>query len=407
MRDLLNILDNILMERGPLTGAGVTKEQIEAILRKSGYENFKIRGSKLQVLVQIPDGAKKDVFRASVLKEILATLQKAIPQAEPQYSNDASLSSIGGIVFGTSPVKILVKDEGKQGDKSAGVANELELASIIQSVVEKYGSANVTFVDPRGKVLKLEDVTEVDVSGRSTVGRKKADVVLRSELEELPISIKKLDAETWESADNLFGKRARDILDKLIKDGVVKLEQIKERQGKPVYKLSKEIVMEPTEEEAMNAIFGSDLNPRGGVVIQTFKPEHFKQEGNNVTVEAHAVIANKADIPESHLMVWILRNDSDRNSASLGIAGVRPLGVTLTRGIGRQGTKDVILVDVNGNVVENPNLKKSDMSAKVDADDLDAVAKGSRFTGPGAKAARAKAAPKTDAATLGREKRKK
>lgn len=407
MRDLLNLLDDILLERGPLTGAGITKDQIESILRKSGYEDFKVSGNKLQVLVQIPDGAKKDVFRATVLKEILAVLQKGVPQAEPQYSNDASLSSIGGIVFGTSPVKVLVKDIGKQGDKSAGVANELELASIIQSIVEKYGFANVTFVDPRGKVLKIQDVTEVDVSGRSTVGRKKADVVLRSELEELPISIKKLDAETWESADNLFGKRAREILEKLIDDGVVKLEKIKERQGKPVYKLSKEIVMEPTEEEAMNAIFGSDLNPKGGVVIQTFKPEHFKQEGNNITVEAHAVISSKEDIPESHLMVWILRNDSDRNSASLGIAGVRPLGVTLTRGIGRKGTKDVILVDVNGNVVENPNLKKSDMSAKVDTDDLDAVSKSTRLTGPGAKAARTKKEPRTDTATLGREKRKR
>ena len=42
----------------------------------------------------------------------------------------------------------------------------------------------------------------------------------------------------------------------------------------------------------------------------------------------------------------------------LGIAGIRPLGVTLTRGIGKKGTKDVVLVDVNGNVVDNPNVKK-------------------------------------------------
>jgi hypothetical protein len=169
--------------------------------------------------------------------------------------------------------------------------------------------------------------------------------------------------------------------------------------------------MEPTEQEAMSAIFGGDLNPRGGVVIQTFEPEHFVQEGNQVTVECHAVINKREDIPESHLMVWQLRNDSDRNSASLGIAGVRPLGVTLTRGIGRKGTKDVILVDVDGNVIDNPNLKKQIMGtepesdAKVDADELDKAAAKTKFTGPGATAASRKDTVKTDPKTLGRRRR--
>jgi hypothetical protein len=164
----------------------------------------------------------------------------------------------------------------------------------------------------------------------------------------------------WESADNLFGERARGILDKLVKNGVVELNQIGERKMKtgtvPVYALSKEIVMEPTEEEALNAIFGADLNPKGGIVVQTFKPEHFTQKDNVVLVDCHAVITNASEIPESHLMVWLLRNDSTRNGGSLGIAGIRPLGVTLTRGIGKTGKKDVVLVDQHGNVVKNPNL---------------------------------------------------
>jgi len=340
----------------------VTKPDLESILRKNGFDQFKYNGNKLQVLVQIPDGRKKDEFRSAILQEILGIMQTEVPNDDPEFSDDATLSSLGGIVFSTSPIKILVKDQGKQGDKSAGVANEIELAGILQSIIEKYGMVNVTFVDPRGKKMSIKNCTNVDVAGRDTAGRKKADVVLKSEKGSLPISIKKLDADMWESADNLFGARARKILDKLVDEGIVKLEKIKERKGIPVYKLSKEIVMEPTEEEAMNAIFGSDLNPKGGVVIQTFKPEHFTQEENNVTVDCHAVISRRDEIPESHLMVWILRNDSDRNSASMGIAGIRPLGVTLTRGIGRKGTKDVILVDKNGNVVENPNTKNQEQS---------------------------------------------
>jgi len=338
----------------------VTKQQVEAVLRKNGYEDFKINGNKINVLVQIPDGQKKNEFRSSMLNEILAILKQQLPQGDPEYSNDPGISSLGGIVFSASPVSVVVKDTGKQGDQSAGVANELELAALLQSVIQKYGSANVSFIDPRGKRMTIKNCNNVEVAGRDTSDRKKADVVLYSPKGQLPISIKKVDADMWESADNMFGQRARETLDKLVAEGIVTLNQIGTRKTKtgsaPVYELSKEIVMEPTPEEALNAIFGNDLNPKGGVVIQTFKPEHFVQHENNVNVNAHAVISNPQDIPESHLMVWLIRNDSTRNGGSLGIAGLRPLGVTLTRGIGKKGNKDVILVDVNGNVVKNPNI---------------------------------------------------
>lgn len=339
----------------------VTKGQVEQVLRKNGYEDFKINGNKINVLVQIPDGQKKNDFRVKILNEILAILKQQMPEADPEYSSDPGISSLGGVVFGASPVIVVVKDTGKQGDKSAGVANELEMASLLQSLIETYGMVNVTFVDPRGKKMSIKNCTNVEVAGRDTADRKKADVVLTSARGQLPISIKKLDADMWESADNLFGQRARAILDDLVAKGIVELEQVGERKLRtgtvPVYALSKEIVMEPTEEEALNAVFGADLNPKGGVVVQTFKPEHFVQDGNNVTVQCHAVITSAAEIPESHMMVWLLRNDSTRNGGSLGIAGIRPLGVTLTRGIGRTGQKDVILVDQHGNVVKNPNIK--------------------------------------------------
>jgi hypothetical protein len=339
----------------------VTKQQVEQILRANGYEDFKVNGNKINVLVQIPTGQKKNEFRTAILNEILAILKQQLPEGDPEYSADPGISSLGGVVFSASPVSVVVKDTGKQGDQSAGVANELEMASLLQSLIQKYGTANVTFVDPRGKKMSIRNCTNVEVAGRDTADRKKADVVLTSGKGSLPISIKKLDADMWESADNLFGERARSILDKLVKNGIVKLNQIGERKMRtgtvPVYELSKEIVMEPTEQEALSAVFGADLNPKGGVVVQTFKPEHFTQEGNNVTVQCHAVITNAAEIPESHMMVWLLRNDSTRNGGSLGIAGIRPLGVTLTRGIGKKGTKDVVLVDQFGNVVKNPNIK--------------------------------------------------
>ncbi len=339
----------------------LVKPTVVAALAKIGYEEIKDKASnKIEVLVQIPDGEGKNEFRSQVLTDILSLLNNELGEYAPSFNEDPKLSSLGGIVFQNSPVSIVIKDSGGQGEKSAGVANEIEMASILQSVVDKYGSVNVTFKDPRGKKMSIKNCTEVDVAGRDTANRKKADVVLRSQKGALPISIKKVNAEMWESADSLFGEKAKQIIKKLVKQGVVTLNKYKETTNKktgvttPVYRLDKEIVVEPTPEEGLAAIFGSDLNPKGGVVIQTFKPQHFVQEENNVTIDCHAVITSKEDIPESHLMVWQIRNDGGRNNP---LPGLRTLGVTLARGIGKKGEKDVVLVDVNGNVTSNPNAK--------------------------------------------------
>jgi hypothetical protein len=347
------------------------------------------------------------------MNELQKILKKAFPKSGVEYSDDAKLSSIGGIIFANSLVKVLIKDSGKQGDQSAGVANEIELAGIIASMIEKYKKVNVRFVDPRGKELTLKNVTDVDVAGRDTKDRKKADVVLKSKGGQLPVSIKKVNADMWESADSMFGKRAKEILDKLVDDGVVKLRKIKMRGDQPVYELSKEIVMEPTEEEAMQAIFGSDINPKGGVVVQTFKPEHFVQEKNNITIECHAVIASKEDIPESHIMVWLLRNDSDRNSKTMGIAGIRPLGVTMKRAFGAKGAKDVVVVDVDGNVIEGGYKEFIGKGKEVDIDELeqemDDLADISSAIVGGPKKSKKKETdkPKPEMGDVGRAKRKK
>ena len=185
----------------------VTKHDVEQTLRKAGYEDIKPKGNKLNILVQIPDGAKKAEFRSDILQEVLAILKKAYPHDGVEYTSDTRVSSLGGIIFANGPVQVVIKDSGGQGDQSAGIANEIELASIIQSVVEKYGSANVTFVDPRGKKMTIKNCINVDVAGRDTGNRKKADVVLQSPKGFLPISIKKLNADI----DDLDGEETSDL----------------------------------------------------------------------------------------------------------------------------------------------------------------------------------------------------
>lgn len=348
----------------------LTKDNLLSLLKDNGYNDIKIDGNRFLVLVQIPDGEKKNEFRKANMSEILNHLQKSVPELGPTYTpptKDKSMGSLGGITFAASPYKIGVKDKGVQGSQSAGVGNEIELGGMIQSVIEKYGSANVTFTDPRGVKLSISNANRVVISGRSTAGRKKADVEIFSIDRRLPISIKEVNAEMWESADRLFGQKARSIIEKLVSEGAVELIRISEPEDPPIYQLSKEIVIEPTEEEALQAIFGSDINPEGGIVIQTFKPQHFKQDKNNINIDAHAVIITKDDIPESHIMYWLLRNNKDRNSKSLGIPGIRPMGVTATRAFGKSGTKNVVFVNSEGNVTETPSeFKKKPTSKDID-----------------------------------------
>ncbi len=333
----------------PQMDRNTAKQAIHAM----GYEDVVVNGNILRVLVQIPDGKKKNEFRKEVMTDILTRFQHEFPDQKPAYKGRTpALGSLGGIVFDNSPVGITIKDSGVQGEKSAGVANEAELAALIQSVLGRYKTANVTFVDPRGKYLAIENVVRVELTGKDVKARKKADVVLHSKSgNHLPVSLKQLDAETWESADRFFGAKAREIIDNLVEQGVLKLIPLDNPPD--AFALSKEVVIEPTEEEAMMTIFGSDINPEGGIVIQTFKPEHFTQEGNNIQVACHAVIHSKEDIPESHMMVWLLRNNATRLSKSLGIRGIRPMASVLTRAIGRKGDKDVILVDKDGNVIRS------------------------------------------------------
>lgn len=340
----------------------IDRDTIEGLLKQGGLHNTKWKSAnKLEILVDIPPGANKSQVRTDAMKDAVLILQRGAPKSKPQLSM-ATGSSIGGIVFGDgSPVQIEVKNAGGKGGGSSGVGNEENLRAMLQMLIMEYGKINVTFVDPRGKKISIKNCDNVHDASKDVVDRKKADLVLTSSKGSLPVSLKQVDADSWESGDTLFGPRAGQIVRKLVDKGIVELIPTKQvlKRGKlvQVYKLNKEIVVEPSEADAMNAIFGSDiLASKGGVAIQTFKDEHFVTNGNNVTVQCDYVITRKEDIPESHLMVWLIRNSGDRTSedSGVGIPGLRVVGSVLSRAIGKQGQKvgNVVLVDQNGNVVE-------------------------------------------------------
>jgi len=339
-----DIVENITLNEAPMP-------EVLAFLKRIKLKTL-VNGNNVEVLVDTPP-KNKDAFRKEVLQTLLTNLQKNAKVLKPAF--DPLGSSIGRIVFAGNPTKIYVKDIGKKGDNSAGIGNEKAIAAMIDKVIRTHGSANVTFVDDQRRKLTIKNVTEVEVSGRSSGTRKhggevrKADVVLRSPRGHLPVSIKKINAEYWESADTYYGAKAGALIKKLRQEGYIKLL----KTDKPgILKLNKEIVVEPTDQEAQHVIFGGDINPEGGVIIQTFLPEHFVQDGANVTIHAHAVIKTKHDIPESHIMMWLIRNDSSRNIAAIGIPGVRVYAAAYKRAIGK-GDKNIVLVNSDGEVVKS------------------------------------------------------
>lgn len=339
-------LDESIAQPGEPSQAN-DKASVVSALHQAGYE-VKITGNKLGILTDEP--------REDVLQDALEFLQKKFPYGGAIYSSSPSIgSSIGGIKFEGSPVVVLVRPKSKQGGSSSGKLNEENIRAMLQMLIMEYGTINVTFVDKRGLKIGIKNCNQVDDASLNVSDRQKADLILSSsDGESLPISIKKVQADMWESADSTFGEKARNILADLQDQGVIKLAKVKTDKGS-YFKLTKEIVVEPTPEEAMGAIFGSDLFERGGVVVQTFKDEHFITKDNHLTIQCEYIFTRKEDIPTSHLMVWIIRNDKTRNNP---LPGLRTLGVTLSRGIGKSGTKSAILVDVDGNVVENPNVVK-------------------------------------------------
>jgi len=367
----------VLAESSPEKQAGtnlpdtlIDRDTIIGLLQQGGLHNTKWKtANKLEVLVDIPNGANESEIRNDAMDQALLILKRGAPKAKPEHSM-ATGSSLGGIVFGDgSPIQIEFKDAGKKGGGSSGVGNEENLRAMLQLLIMEYGKINVTFVDKRGKKISIKNCDKVVDASMDVADRKKADLILTSSNGSLPVSLKQINAESWESGDSLYGPQAGEIVRKLIKKGIVKLiptKQVKKRNGLvQVYKLDKEVVIEPTEEDAMNAIFGSDIRlSKGGVAIQTFKDEHFDTNGNNVTIQCDYVITKKEDIPDSHLMVWLVRNSGDRTSedSGVGIPGIRVLGSVLTRALGKKGLKDVVLVDVNGNVVKNPNQSKVDQA---------------------------------------------
>jgi hypothetical protein len=335
----------------------VIAPQVEKFLKSiKGIAGTVKRGNEIRALVTLPAKGK-----TTKRKEMMDLLEKLLAKKFPDYNPtfNASGSSIGSIRFDGDPLIVVVKDSEKQGDKSSGKANEYALVQLMEEKLKEYGTLDVMFEDERGKKIAITGVTTIEHTGNNPKsgekkGISKADVALVSPNRRLPVSVKMISAGFWESADRLFKVRAEPLLVNLVKTGQIEL--VPSKKDPQIKTLPYNVVMEPTEQEQMITTFGEDLNPDGGIVIQDFQPHHFFQVESKVKIWCKAVIKSKEDIPESHLMVWKVRGDSSRKGIG-GVPGIRPEASTLKNAIGTNGTRNVILVDINGKIIKRPPRK--------------------------------------------------
>ena len=265
------------------------------LVNSAGYKEIKqISGKKIAVLTS---GNRVDVLK-DINKKIKGSIFDKTPSSE---------SSVGKVVV--DGYSILAKPAGKQGGASPGVENETFVVDSITKLLKKAVSMNVVFTDGSNK-YKIPNCIKVTSVGKDTSGRKKADIVLvNKQNRQFPISIKKDDAETWESADSYFGKEAEDIINKAVKAKKTKIVS----QGS-YYTIEPNIAVEATRQEKINVVFGSDLGQNGAVVTKTFSKDDFSIQGENIIITCSNIITDLSDVKGDKDVFFLIRNDKTRKS---------------------------------------------------------------------------------------------
>lgn len=296
-----------------------TIETLSSTLTSLGYEKQKRIGpKKIAVLV--------DSNRVVALEKI----QKLIPGSK--YDNTPSSASSVGFVK-INEFVIYAKPASKQGKASAGVDNEQMLVDYINSAA-KTGPINVIFMSGN-KTFEVFGCMEAVSAGADTSGRKKSDVNLIDYKNKIyPISIKKDDAEYWESADTYFGAEAKKIIEKAVESGKTKL--IPELS---YFKIEPNIAVKATQEEKKDVVFGSDIMPNGCIITKTFSSSSFEMKDDLVIIDVSSIITDIKEVKEDKDVFFLIRNDKTRKSIK-DYPGIRILAA-----YGKRINKNVVVVE--------------------------------------------------------------
>lgn len=293
-----------------------TYSKLQQDLIHLGYTDFKkISGNRIAVLT--------DENRMDVMETIKASLSHANPKMVPLKGH-----SLGAILV-YDKLYILVKPKSRQGKASAGIQNEEAIVNIVNEFATKEAPIDVVFVGKNKKKIRMFNVSSAEMVGGDTSDRKKADIVLKGD-KNYPISIKKENAEYWESADSFWSQKAKAIVDDLIKKGEVKLSN--HEKIPDIMKITPNIAVKANATESSDVVFGSDILPNGAVITKNFRSTSYRFDGENETlyISADHVITSLRDVRGSKEVYFLIRNDSSRSGSKI-YPGLRVLATYKSR----------------------------------------------------------------------------
>ena len=297
----------------PLIPTNMT--QLIDLLKDNGYRQLK-RQSGVQVRVLI-DGTTAERIR------VCEILEGQFEDIGARYMDNHNDSSIGAVLINN--MRINVKPLKRQGSGSAGVENEHFCVDTINDMVKEIGNPEgirVQFKQQGSSRRKTyKNIVSVKQVGGDTKGRKKADILVTNKSGiSYPISIKKDGYEMLESADSYYTGKARKKFDRLMKEGKVELEFLKEKRGRQgkynVWKVAPNFAIKATPQEKKDVVFGSDIiTKKGAVVVRTFRGSDFKYDGkkNLLVINCTEVIY---EMSHAKAVWFLVRNDETRNASS-------------------------------------------------------------------------------------------
>lgn len=290
-------------------------------LKMMGFSDIKELSSTRFALLVAGNGTR--------LNSLKAVQNKLDKKFDVKYDRSTSLSSIGHLVI-ENKFLLTAKPKSRQGSASAGLDNEIMLVQEINNAVNDSSKKVITVVFRHGNTkFEMKGVTKAVGAGADTAGRKKSDVNIFSNNKPVPISLKKDNAENWESADSYWGATARKFIDKAVEQGKAKLVQ-----DGAIYKLEPNLAVKANMQEKENVVFGSDILPlRGAVIKRTFQKEDFKFDAktDTLTISVSEIMRTLADVHGPSDVWFLIRNDKTRLGSSIGYAGLRVLAVYQSR----------------------------------------------------------------------------
>ncbi len=295
-----------------------------------GYKDFKIEsGLTMYVLVG------KEEYREDVLDKISKAYGLKIID-KPSMSTLGMIDMTGFFIDSIevdgktytnvhfTQLLLGAKDKDKQGKKSSGITNELNFLEALQNAIghSATSSRNIIFKGKNGQEYICKDVISVEHSGKDTANRAKADIKLISKGNNVwNLSLKKNNAEYWESADTLLGPTAKKHLDAIRNNKTknIKFSAI-EKGSSMIWHISPSISWDLDDKLKKDVVFGSDVGASGCVIHHTFRkggyPYYIKD--NDAIFEVDGVYVTLKDIPKKETPVAHVRNDSSRKSTALG-----------------------------------------------------------------------------------------